>query len=173
MIFEKGTSCRNNMIWIQFNHLSIWSLRLYKAVIFEFASIFILSGRNVNRKTLIWQIRIIGPCSKLNIVMFSIAINGHHTLTVFIWVLSITWTSNGHRIILFLIKIRNIHLCILRLIDRLCPIVPTFRPRSSQTLFLPNSKRIWNDLNRLLGSLVISSVHLTRLALIRLSVMSW
>ena len=172
LILKEVASCWNNMVWIQFYHLSIWSYLLRKTVISKFASALVLSRWNIDGKTLIRQIRIVRPGSKLHIIMFSIAVNRHHALTVFIWILSVAWTSNGHWVIFFLIEVRNVHLSILRLIDWLSPIVSALGSRCTQSLILTNFKWIWNYLNWLL-SLVISSIHLARLTLIRMGVMRW
>jgi hypothetical protein len=123
MILEKVTSRWNNMIWIQFNNWSIWNWLPGKTVISLLISIFILCWRNIDGKTLIRQIWIIRPGSKLNIVMFSIAVNRHHTLTVFIWILSVAGASNGYWIIFFLVEIRNVHLSVVRLVNGLTSIV--------------------------------------------------
>ena len=137
-------------------------------------SILVLSRRNINGKTLVGQIRIVRPCSKLNVVVFSVAVDWHHALTVFVRVFGITWTSNGHRVIFFLIKVRNVHLGIFRLIDRPASIVSAFGSGCwcGHSLILAYSVWIWNDLNRLLGSLIISSVQLTILTLVRLRLLS-
>jgi len=167
LILEKRTSCWNTVIWIHLYYISIRSSALTKTGVTVFApTIFILRGRNINRKTLITQIWIIRPRPKLNIIMFSIAVDAHHALTIFVWILSVTWASNGYGVILFLVKVWNVHLGIFTLINRLSSIISTLGSRSTQRLILTDSKRIWNYLNGLLGSLVIGSVHLAWLALI-------
>ena len=145
------------MIRIQFYNLWLYIRLLSITVLSSFLLIFILSRRDVYWKTLVRQIRVIRPRSKLNIIVFCVAINRHHT--IFIWISSINRTSNCNRIILFLVKIWNIHLTIINLFDR--SIISTFRSRSSHWLILTNFKRIWNDLNRLFSFLIICPIQLT------------
>ena len=171
LTFEEIACCWNHVIWVQFYHLGIWCYLLRKAVFTSLSPTFILRWRYINRKTLITQIWIIRPSSKLNIIMFSIAINWHHTLTVFVWVLGVAATSNGYWVIFFLIKVRNVHLSVFRLIDWLGAVVTAFGSGCTQSLFLAYFERIRNYLNWTLFSLIVSSVQLT--ALVGMGVVCW
>ena len=121
-------------------------------------SVFVLSWRNINRKTLIAEVRIIAPCSKLDIVVFGVTVDWHHTLTVFIWIFSVTWRSHGYCwVVFFLVEVWNVHLGSVWVVNWIS-IVSTLRSVSTQSLFLTNSKWIRNYLNRLFNSLIICSL---------------
>lgn len=159
MILKKRACCRNNVIRIQFNHLSVRQFLFLKTCVSLLASIFVVCWRNIYRKTLVAQIRIVRSCSELHIVVFGVAVNWHHALTVFVWIPGIARASNGYWIVFLLIKVRDIHLSVIGLFNRLGSIVSTLGPRSSQALILRDLKRIRNDLDRLLCPLVVCPVE--------------
>ena len=160
---EKITRCWNNgMIRIKFDHLSVRNI-LTNETVFSSVSIFtisilILNRRNINWKTLIWQIRIVWPCSKLHIVVFGVTVDWNYTFSIRVF--SVAWASNSHWVIFLLIKVRYVHLSVFILINWLS-IISTFGSgcRDRHCIILTRSfERIWNYLNRLLCSLIVSSV---------------